>query len=173
MSAASSFWMPPSDVRLRFWLGWGVALGCTALPVLLVSLPPFVDLPARIVLMRAFSTVCHQIPARSPHLDGVQLAVCHRCLGIYAALPLATLAYLVLWRWDAFLYRHAGPILLLALAPAGIDWSLDVLGLWTNTPHSRIVTGALFGAVAGYYLARGFVELCRGRPATVPVEGTG
>ncbi len=36
------------------------------------------------VLYAAGAFICHQRPERSFHLDGAQLPVCARCLGIYA-----------------------------------------------------------------------------------------
>lgn len=147
----------------RFWLGWGIALALTLLVVLLISLPPFAGTGFRTALMYGFSTVCHQIPARSPHLDGVQLAVCHRCYGIYLGLPLAVFVYLSLFRFDAFLSRYARWILGLSLLPASIDWGLGATGIWHNTPTSRLLTGGIFGLVAGAYLVRALVDMTTNR----------
>ena len=141
-----------------FWKGWGLALGLTTLIVVLATLPPFVGPGLRSALMHGFSTVCHQLTARSPAIDGVQLAVCHRCYGIYWGLPLAVLGFLMVSRWDDVLNRYARYILPAALVPAGIDWILGLLGLWHNTPTSRLVTGMLFGLVAGYYFARALTD---------------
>lgn len=137
---------------------WALVLIATALLVLVVTLPPFVGMKPRLVIMQVFSHACHQMPARSPHIDGVQLAVCHRCYGIYWGLPLAVLGFLALRRWDPFIDRHARFIILAALIIPAIDWGLDVVGFWHNTPLSRIATGGLFGLMAGYFLARAFVH---------------
>ena len=131
-----------------------MALSMTSLLVLMASLPPFVGPKMRVLLMQSFSAMCHQIAERSPAVDGVQLAVCHRCYGIYWGLPLAVLGFLALARWDAVLWRYSRYIILLALVPTGLDWLLGVLGVWPNTPLSRLTTGGLLGLVAGYYLAR-------------------
>lgn len=105
--------------------------------------------------MGAFSAVCHQLPARSPHLDGVQLAVCHRCLGIYLGLPLAALIYLAFRQAPAFEERR--PLLLgLSAMPMVLDWGGEVLGLFRNTPGSRLATGLVFGLVAGAFLVFAF-----------------
>lgn len=142
-----------------FWWGWGLALAMTGFLVTLATLPPFVDHGFRTWLMHGFSTVCHQIPERSPAVNGTPLAVCHRCYGIYWGLPLAALLFLTLSRWESFLNKYAGLILLGALAPTGLDWLLGVLGLWNNTPLSRLATGGFLGLVAGYYLARAMVQV--------------
>lgn len=141
-----------------FWAGWSLALGLAVVVVGLASLPPFVGPDLRAALMQGFSTMCHQFPSRSPHIDGVPLAVCHRCFGIYAGLPLAVLGFLLMGRWDETLGRYAPLLLFGALVPPGLDWLLDVLGVWHNTPLSRLATGAIFGLVAGYYLARAFSQ---------------
>jgi uncharacterized membrane protein len=145
--------------RKRFWLGWAIAVGVTSFLVTLSLLPPFVPADPREVLMQVFSRFCHQIPSRSPHVHGIQLAVCHRCLGIYAALPLAAFLYLGLQAWQAALWRAARWIIPLSLIPLGLDWILDVIGWWMNTPLSRILTGAIFGIAAGSYLTRAIIEL--------------
>lgn len=111
--------------------------------------------------MAVFSTVCHQIPGRSPFVEGVQLAVCHRCVGIYGALAAAPVAFLLLKRWDEIIYRYARWYILVAIAIPGVDWLGDLLDLWINTPLTRGVTGAVFGFTAGYFLCRAFVELGR------------
>ena len=148
----------------RFWWGWGLALAMTGLLVLLASLPPFVEPRLRFLLMQGFSTVCHQIPERSFAVDGMALAVCHRCYGIYWGLPLAILGFLALARWDAVLWKHSRSIIPLALVPTSLDWLLGVLGVWPNTPLSRLATGVLLGLVAGYYLARAMGQVFASNP---------
>ncbi len=144
----------------RFWLGWSVTFGLALTVVGLAVLPAALPLPWREALMTAFAPACHQLPARSPHLGGVQLAVCHRCLGVYAGLAVGVAAFLGLRRWDAWLHRHAAGVLGAALAPAAVDW----LAPWasvlapalalTNTPLSRSLTGAVLGLALGYFAAR-------------------
>ena len=72
---------------------------------------------------------------------------------------MAALVFLGLTRWDAFLNRYAGLVLLGALIPTTLDWLLGVLGLWHNTPVSRMATGGLLGLIAGYYLARALTQV--------------
>lgn len=143
----------------RFWWGWALALALSSLLVLLATLPPFVGVELRQGLMHGFSTVCHQLPSRSPTVHGTPLAVCHRCYGIYWGLPLAALLFLALARWDPLFNRYAGLILLAALIPTTLDWLLGILGLWPNTPISRLATGGLLGLVVGYYLARALAQV--------------
>lgn len=147
--------------------GWPVAFVLTLLLGLIVTLTPMYPEVLRNTVMQIFSFVCHQLPHRSPHVDGVQLAVCHRCMGIYWALPVSALVFGVsrgrlLEKGFNFLKNKKNiTLVLLAGLPAGIDWLGDVIGFWTNTPVSRTVTGAFFGLVAGYVLAEGISDIVR------------
>lgn len=141
-------------IRRTSSIGWWIAFGATIVLVILATLPPFVGPKARSILLLAFSGACHQIAERSPHLIGVSLAVCHRCYGLYLALPVAALIFRWAGAWDARLNRLAPILLTLAVVVPGVDWLGDVLGVWTNTPVSRMLTGAVFGLTAGYFLSR-------------------
>lgn len=138
--------------RRRSVAGWATAVFVTAFVLALIAAPPFVGDGLRHVIMAGFAGICHQIPLRSPHVDGIQLAVCHRCLGIYAALAAAALVFPALVRFDAYVRRNAAILIAAAVLVPGIDWAAETAGLWTNTPASRLLTGAVFGSVAGYLL---------------------
>ena len=142
-----------------FWLRWALVTVALAGLLCLVVAPPFVGEDVRYLIMVGFSNACHQIPARSPHIAGVPLAVCDRCLGIYAALSAAPFLVLLARRWDALLRRRARYLILGALLIPGADWAMGVVGLWANTPWSRLFTGAAFGIVAGYFLTQALVGL--------------
>lgn len=131
----------------------------------LALLPPFVSEGARVVIMDAFSAVCHQLPARSPHVNGIQLAACDRCMGIYFGIPLAAVLFTALWNTLGPVRERAPRVLLASLVPMGLDWGLDVLGFVTNTPSSRWMTGLLFGLAAGTYLVVASAEALRGHTA--------
>lgn len=143
----------------RSWAGWSLAFGGSLFLLILATLPAVVDEPVRAFVMWVFSGLCHQIPERSPEVGGVVLAVCHRCYGIYAALPAAALLFLAVRRWDDRISRAARWIIPLAVAVPGVDWLGDVLGFWSNTPASRLATGAVFGLAGGYFLARALTDV--------------
>jgi len=110
------------------------------------------------VIYQAFSYLCHQIPERSFHLAGHPFAVCSRCTGLYAGFGFATLA-LPLTR---SLKRTDTPHviwLLLSGVPLAIDFGLTYFGVWENNHFTRVMTGALFGAVAALYVVPGLIEL--------------
>lgn len=144
--------------------GWVVAALVATVPVVVATLPPVVAEEVRGVLMLVFSSVCHQISSRSPHVDGVQLAVCHRCYGIYASLAVAAVVYPWLRRWEVPLHRHARIVVPAAVAVPGIDWLGDVAAIWSNTATSRMLTGAVFGLAAGFYFARAVAGLFERTP---------
>lgn len=145
----------------RFWWRWASVLLIATLLVVLATLPPLVSPGWRALLMQAFSGACHQIAERSPAIGGIPLAVCHRCYAIYAGLAIAPLLYLGVGTRSAFLSRYAVIILFGSLMPAAIDWLLGVIGLWHNSPASRLLTGALFGIVAGLYAVRALTQTAR------------
>ena len=145
---------------IRWWV-WGLSVLFMAMVLGVIGLPAWVEQPWQQVIMMGLDPFCHQIPERSPHINGIQLAVCHRCFGIYTGLFLGPWVMLLTRHWESDL-----PLLVLAvsLAPAAFDWTLDVAGLMENTPVSRIVTGVLFGTVAGALVVRGIAECQAGSP---------
>lgn len=159
----------------RQMYGWTIAFAGSSILLVLATLPGFVGADLRSMLMLGFSGVCHQIAERSPHLGGVQLAVCHRCYGIYVALPIAALSFPILRRMDTILNRFAPVLICLAVLVPGVDWMGDVVGLWSNTAISRLVTGAFFGIISGYFLSRALTDLFRrdkGAPLHAPAASS-
>jgi len=131
------FWLVPALVALA------------ALPTLAPIFPPAV----RDVIMQMFSPVCHQLPDRSPHTAGIQWAICHRDAGLYWGLPLGALLYGAFRSVPGWLGRRMPLVFAAALFPMGLDWGMDAVGWVTNSPFTRILTGAIFGVTAGYLLA--------------------
>ena len=130
---------------------WLLAVLASALLLGLAAAPPFVGPGLRAVLMQGFDLVCHQLPERSFQVHGVPFALCHRCTGIVGGLLVGTLVFPLLRRAGN---PRVGWLLLLAAAPLSIDWLLGALHLWANTPTSRVLTGFVFGAAAGWVLAQ-------------------
>jgi uncharacterized membrane protein len=137
-----------------------------AIPATLLAVSVLAGPFAYVLGMHVFSPTCHQLADRSPWFMGHQLAVCHRCAGIYAALPLgALLAPLIPGMRDR-LNRYAPLLAGASLLPMALDWGLDATSIWINTPVSRAMTGAMFGAVAGAWFAWALLPLTR--PGTSP-----
>lgn len=149
---------------------WALAFAGTLVLLIGVVLPPFVGPGLRVPLMTGFHTLCHQLPDRSFHADGIQLAVCHRCTGIYLGLVFGvTLVPLLGFRAPSGA-RWEGAVLLVAILPAALDWGGDVFGLWTNTVVTRVGTGAWFGLLAGYVLAHAVAKRPAERRRTVAAK---
>lgn len=109
-------------------------------------------------IFHAFSFICHQIPERSFGLSSYPLAVCARCTGIYAGFAIGVIAYPALMS----LRRVQAPDrkwLFLSCVPLALDIGLHFAGIWENTQASRLLTGALLGAVAAFFVLPGFLEL--------------
>ncbi len=109
-------------------------------------------------LYEMFGRVCHQIPERAFYLAGHPLAVCARCTGIYFGFAAGVLLYPLvrsLNRTDL----PARKWLLLAAAPAALDFALGLAGVWENTHLSRALTGALLGVAASFYVVPGLLDL--------------
>ncbi|MFN2498431.1 MAG: DUF2085 domain-containing protein [Pyrinomonadaceae bacterium] len=153
----------PQQVSRRsrpvIWLviAGGSLLICAAIigaPLALSSGHLFWALP----IYHAFSLVCHQIPERSFFIAGHPFAVCSRCFGLYAGFTLATVIYPLvcsLKKTDAPPRKW----LFIAAAPLAIDYALGFFGIWDNTHSSRLITAALLGAVAVFYVMPGLLDL--------------
>ncbi len=85
-----------------------------------------------------FSRICHQDPARSFWIAGVPLAVCARCLGIYAGAALGA--------WTRVTPRTALAALLGASVLNLIDVLAEFAGVHGNLITSRFLLGVLLGA---------------------------
>jgi hypothetical protein len=47
---------------------------------------------------------------------------------------------------------------MLAALPLALDFALGFFGIWENTHLSRVLTGALLGAVAVFYIVPGLFD---------------
>jgi uncharacterized membrane protein len=111
-----------------------------------------------LAVYEAFSHVCHQIPERSFYIAGYPLAVCARCTGLYVGFAVAVAFYPLM----TSLKRTHAPErkwLFIAAAPLAIDFALGLFGAWENTHVSRLLTGALLGAVSVFFILPGLVQL--------------
>jgi len=133
------------------WLHFGL-VGAVAAILALAVAPPFVAPAWRGLIVAAFAPACHQLPGRSPHIDGIALAVCDRCLGIYLGVLLGVAAAAALRSLWHTLGRRGRYVLIGSLVPLGADWIAAWIGLWQGTPWTRAATGLLFGAVAASFV---------------------
>ena len=120
------------------------AVAWFALVVLAPGLPPALAA----AVYAAGSLVCHQLPDRSFHWHGAQLAVCARCTGIYlgacGAVVLAPLPPSTYRRW-ADSSTRAGTLLALAALPMVATVAAEWVGVWHPSSMVRAGTGVLIG----------------------------
>jgi uncharacterized membrane protein len=92
--------------------------------------------------------VCHQLPERSFHWHGAQLAVCARCTGIYlgacASVAVVPLPPSVAARWVSPPTRIAW-LLGLAAVPMAVTLAAEWTGLWAPSAVVRAATGVIAG----------------------------
>lgn len=137
--------------------GWLVLI--TA-PTFLVEQYPFT---ARSIYF-LFADICHQIPERSFQVSGTQLAVCHRCVGIYLGFWLGVLC----WPW----LRHLGQLLLRKPRLILLPLVLVVINALTfSTPLERVVTGLLAGFPAALFVWIAFEQLVEAATSVESPEG--
>jgi len=149
----------PTRRPLVFWL---VSAATVAVLVSLIVVAPLAAAGGHndvaFTIYRAFGPFCHQLPERSYFIEGHKLAVCARCTGIYAGFAFTLLFYPLV----RSLRDTATPprtFLILAALPLAIDFSLTFFGIWENTHTSRLLTGALLGSVAVFYVVPGIIDL--------------
>lgn len=105
-----------------------------------------------------FSSVCHQIPGRSFSAFGQPMAVCARCLGIYAGF-LAGMGLYPLLRGFSRVRLPKMKIFLAVSLPIVADTAGNLLGLWATTDVLRLATGCLWGIILPFYFLTGLAEL--------------
>jgi uncharacterized membrane protein len=133
-----------------------IALLWLAAVVAAPVLPPLISA----VVYAAASVVCHQIPERSFHIGAVQLAVCARCLGIYAGGAIGAIAALA-WRsapgppLTSTLLRS---LLALAALPTAVTVTLETFQVWSTTNQERAFAGLPCG-LAVSFVATAFAKL--------------
>ncbi len=93
----------------------------------------------------AFAPLCDQIPSHSFSLNGVQMAVCSRCIGIYGALWFGTMIFpLIAPKFlPQLVFRRR--MLVASMVIIIIDVLGCLTGLWTDTNISRLITGLFLG----------------------------
>jgi uncharacterized membrane protein len=105
-----------------------------------------------------FSPVCHQIPERCFLFHGHPLAVCGRCLGIYAGFAAGLFLYPLVRGFSTLRLPSARVFLLLSL-PMALNAAGGILGLWASPIGLRFATGVVWGALLPFYFVTGLADL--------------
>jgi uncharacterized membrane protein len=124
---------------------------------------------AAAVLYALFAPVCHQIPGRSFFFRGFPLAVCGRCLGIYAGF-LGGLALYPFLRGFSQLALPPTRLFLALSLPIGIDGAGEGLRLWSTPIGLRFATGIVWGLLLPFFFVTGVSELLIWRRAGGPAR---
>lgn len=143
-------------IHLRYYF---IALSLLAFVLILPMLTAYLPTPLRLLVMKSYQLLCHQIEARSFHVDHIPFAICHRCTGIYSGILSAALLFLWTKRHDAKWMLRAKWWILLASFPILADVGLEWLQWRDNTTQSRWGSGFVFGIIVGYYPIRGITFL--------------
>lgn len=93
-----------------------------------------------------FKDLCHQQTARSFSVNGIQMAVCSRCIGIYGALLAGWLALPVFSRVLETSDKWLRRILYAGLLLNAADVAGNYFSIWTNSNGSRLLLGIILGA---------------------------
>jgi len=114
--------------------------------------------PGARLVYSVFSPVCHQLSSRSFHIFGQPLAVCARCLGIYAGFFIGVSLYPFLRGFDeASLPRTS--IFMLISFPIVTDTLGNLIGLWETSNAARFGIGLLWGSLLPFYFITGLADL--------------
>lgn len=106
-----------------------------------------------------FEALCHQDPVRSFSISGVQMAVCSRCLGVYALFMAGFLMMPVYIRFRRDSIKTEKNWLIAAILLNLVDLGGNYFGLWTNTLISRFLLGGVLGLPLALILTNEFFTL--------------
>jgi uncharacterized membrane protein len=110
------------------------------------------------LLYAVFAPVCHQIPDRCFVLHGHPLAVCGRCLGVYAGFALGLALFPLVRGFSRFALPSAR-LFLLAVFPLAVDGLAGLVGIWASPIGVRFATGLVWGTVLPFYFVTGVADL--------------
>jgi uncharacterized membrane protein len=145
---------------------WALTFGGAVLWMALIFLAPWLAgrgaAGAARIIYAVFAPVCHQLADRCFVLDGHPLAVCGRCLGVYAGFLAGLCLYPFVRGFSRPDLPRARTFVLLTL-PLALDGTAGVLGIWKSPIGLRFGTGVLWGAILPFYFVAGLADLVRTR----------
>ncbi len=131
----------------RLWF-FTLAAGLTLAAVATPALMHFNFGLAAFAIRKFYSVVCHQDPARSWWFWGAPVAICYRCLGIYAGVAAGAW-----WRAPRPMLIRSTTIFAFANA---LDVATELAGWHGNVPWVRLLLGAMLGVSLAALIAGSF-----------------
>jgi uncharacterized membrane protein len=134
----------------RHWLA-SFNTGVVLFAVLPIAAPILDALGATntsLLIFRAYSITCHQMPTRSYFIFGHQMAYCERNTAIYGTIAFAGLAYI--WLRKRALAPLGLLLYLLLILPMAADGFTQLFALRESTWYLRGLTGTLFGIATAW-----------------------
>jgi uncharacterized membrane protein len=101
----------------------------------------------------ACGLICHQLPERSFHLNGVQMPVCARCVGLYASGAVGALFAWTTREADSSA-RRARRLLFWAAIPTAATLFIEWVLLAQTGSATRALAAIPLGAAIGWLLVR-------------------
>ncbi len=133
--------------------------------LLLVVTAPLLWAPLAAAVYAARSLLCHQLSERSFHLQGSQLPVCARCVGLYAGGALGSVAGCTAlgrrvrgWR-NAPLTQVNWVVTAIAALPTAVTFALEWGLGWRVTNTVRAVAAIPFGGAVAFVVASALATL--------------
>ena len=130
--------------------------------VMLIVAAPALSAPVGGVLYAAGSVICHQLPDRSFHVNGIQLPVCARCFGLYTGGALGAMIVATTRRLRASSRQPRSKIWFataLAAIPTAVtfvaEWGLH----WPVSNTSRAIAGLPLGFAAAVVVVSALATL--------------
>ena len=112
------------------------------------------------------SSLCHQLAERSYALDGFQMPLCARCLGIHIGFLVSAVVILLQKSRSPSGLPGTRALVILGsmMVPAVADVALSYLGVIGSDNTRRAVTGALFGTCLAFVILPFVRSLVDGLP---------
>jgi len=143
--------------RQKILTVYGFSFGSLLLWMSGIFLAPFLKSHSQTwgeFIYAVFSPVCHQVSERSFFVFGFPLAVCTRCLGIYAGCLLGMMLYPII---QGFADTATPKIRLFVLitSPIALDTLGNFFSIWKTTPWLRVTIGFTWGVILPFYFISG------------------
>lgn len=111
--------------------------------------------------------LCHQKADRSFFINENQMPFCSRCTAIWLGLTIG-LGLMVFYKIE--LDERFLILIVIGIAPIGIDGVGQLLSLWESTNIVRLITGLLAGFVCGIAIALIVDEIISFKKSNIPLK---